>query len=224
VIERRRPLGTIDAFEWYCPACHQRIHRAEIQLQSIVDDLPPVFETFYASIERRTCGNCGNGSPGEGRIIIRRAAAAAVFFLGILLAIAPLVASAHARFDGSTPAAGAEVRQAPALVTLRFDDDRGNIARIAARPRRRRRRSRARCALPSRRNTHDVEVRTPALAQGQYTVVWQIVADDGHVGHGRFAFGVGVPAAVLAATADAPVGPVITTVVAVLRFALLAGC
>jgi copper transport protein len=164
-----------------------------------------------------------NGSPGEGRIIIRRAAAAAVFFLGILLAIAPLVASAHARFDGSTPAAGAEVRQAPALVTLRFDDDveislgslhvldAGGVDRALGAP------------YHPGGNTHDVEVRTPALAQGQYTVVWQIVADDGHVGHGRFAFGVGVPAAVLAATADAPVGPVITTVVAVLRFALLAG-
>lgn len=65
VIERRRPLGTIDAFEWYCPACHHRIHRAEIQLQSIVDDLPPVFEQFYASVEQRTCVKCGTVHPGK---------------------------------------------------------------------------------------------------------------------------------------------------------------
>jgi 3-hydroxyanthranilate 3,4-dioxygenase len=65
VIERRRPLGTIDAFEWYCLACHHRIHRAEIQLQSIVADLPPVFEQFYASVERRTCEKCGAVHPGK---------------------------------------------------------------------------------------------------------------------------------------------------------------
>jgi 3-hydroxyanthranilate 3,4-dioxygenase len=65
VIERRRPLGTIDAFEWYCPACHHCIHRAEIQLQSIVDDLPPVFDQFYASVERRTCAKCGTVHPGK---------------------------------------------------------------------------------------------------------------------------------------------------------------
>jgi 3-hydroxyanthranilate 3,4-dioxygenase len=63
VIERTRPEGTIDAFEWYCPACHARLHRAEIQLQSIVDDLPPVFAKFYASLEQRTCGRCGTVHP-----------------------------------------------------------------------------------------------------------------------------------------------------------------
>lgn len=64
VIERQRPLGTIDAFEWYCPACHARIHRAEIQLQSIVADLPPVFARFYASRDQRTCAQCGTVHPG----------------------------------------------------------------------------------------------------------------------------------------------------------------
>jgi copper transport protein len=164
-----------------------------------------------------------NGSSGEGRIILRRTAAAAVFVLGLFLAFAPLVANAHARFDGSTPAGGAEVQHAPARVTLRFDDDveislgslhvlgAGGVDRALGAP------------YHPGGNTHDVEVRTPALATGQYTVVWQVVADDGHVGNGRFAFGVGVPAAILPTTADTPVGPAITTVVAVLRFVLLAG-
>jgi 3-hydroxyanthranilate 3,4-dioxygenase len=69
VIERQRPAGTIDAFEWYCPACNHCIHRAEIQLQSIVDDLPPVFETFYASEAKRTCEKCGTVHPGKAKPI-----------------------------------------------------------------------------------------------------------------------------------------------------------
>jgi 3-hydroxyanthranilate 3,4-dioxygenase len=64
VIERRRPTGLIDGFEWYCPACHARLHRVEVQLQSIVDDLPPLFEQFYASAAQRTCGGCGSVHPG----------------------------------------------------------------------------------------------------------------------------------------------------------------
>jgi 3-hydroxyanthranilate 3,4-dioxygenase len=66
VIERRRPLGTIDAFEWYCDGCGGLVHRVEVQLQSIVDDLPPLFDAFYASIEKRRCAQCGKVHPGKG--------------------------------------------------------------------------------------------------------------------------------------------------------------
>jgi copper transport protein len=71
-------------------------------------------------------------------------------------------------------------------------------------------------------NPHNVEVRTPGLGRGQYTVVWQVVADDGHVGNGRFAFGVGMPAALLAPVVDAPAVPGKVAIVAVLRFLFLA--
>ena len=63
VIERRRPAGTIDAFEWYCPACNAPLHRAEIQLANIVTDLPPVFAAFYADEGLRTCKACGFRHP-----------------------------------------------------------------------------------------------------------------------------------------------------------------
>lgn len=66
VIERRRPAGTIDAFEWYCTACNHLVHRAEVQLQSIVTDLPPLFEAFYASTDKRRCPSCGTVHPGKG--------------------------------------------------------------------------------------------------------------------------------------------------------------
>jgi 3-hydroxyanthranilate 3,4-dioxygenase len=66
VIERTRPPGSIDGFEWYCPNCGHQIHRVEVQLQSIVTDLPPLFEQFYASKEHRTCSKCGTVHPGKG--------------------------------------------------------------------------------------------------------------------------------------------------------------
>lgn len=64
VIERQRPEGTIDAFEWYCPKCNELVHRVELQLKSIVADLPPLFSAFYASEKRRTCRACGTIHPG----------------------------------------------------------------------------------------------------------------------------------------------------------------
>jgi len=65
VIEMPRPEGTLDAFEWYCPNCHNLVHRAEVKLKSIVRDLPPIFEKFYGSEEARRCGNCGTVHPGR---------------------------------------------------------------------------------------------------------------------------------------------------------------
>jgi 3-hydroxyanthranilate 3,4-dioxygenase len=65
VIERRRPEGALDAVEWYCLQCHALVHRVEVQLKSIVKDLPPLFEAFYASESLRTCGTCGTIHPGK---------------------------------------------------------------------------------------------------------------------------------------------------------------
>ncbi|MBB5077085.1 3-hydroxyanthranilate 3,4-dioxygenase [Nonomuraea endophytica] len=63
VVEYARPQGDLDAFEWYCVYCHRLVHRAEVQLESIVDDLPPVFNAFYGS--DRTCPHCGAVHPGK---------------------------------------------------------------------------------------------------------------------------------------------------------------
>lgn len=59
VIEPARPEGELDAFEWYCQECNQLVHRAEVRLKSIVDDLPVVFEKFYGDETARTCSHCG---------------------------------------------------------------------------------------------------------------------------------------------------------------------
>jgi 3-hydroxyanthranilate 3,4-dioxygenase len=60
VIERSRPKGVIDAFEWYCAHCGTLVTRREIQLDSIVEDLPKAFASFYDTPEEdRVCPDCG---------------------------------------------------------------------------------------------------------------------------------------------------------------------
>ncbi len=75
VIEYRRPQGAVDGFEWYCLSCHSLVHRVEVQLVSIVRDLPPLFEKFYGDASLRKCPACGEVHPG--RIAPQPAAASA---------------------------------------------------------------------------------------------------------------------------------------------------
>ncbi len=65
VIERQRPAGLVDGFEWYCPNCGHMIHRVEVQLKSLVTDLPPLFEAFYTNQAAKTCSHCGTIHPGK---------------------------------------------------------------------------------------------------------------------------------------------------------------
>ena len=65
VVEPQRPEGLVDGFEWYCFNCGHLVHRTEVDLVSIVDDLPPVYDSFYASLKLRTCSNCGTVHPGK---------------------------------------------------------------------------------------------------------------------------------------------------------------
>jgi len=65
VIERARPVGLMDAFEWYCSRCGACVKRVEVQLQSIVTDLPRVYADFYAlPPEQRRCAQCGHEHAG----------------------------------------------------------------------------------------------------------------------------------------------------------------
>jgi 3-hydroxyanthranilate 3,4-dioxygenase len=66
VVERQRPAGAVDAFLWTCANCGHIIQRLELQLRSIVADLPPLHERFYASSkEERRCDRCGEIHPGR---------------------------------------------------------------------------------------------------------------------------------------------------------------
>lgn len=65
VVEHVRDHGELDAFQWNCACCGHLIQRSDVTLQSIVSDLPPVYERFYATSEQeRTCTNCGTVHPG----------------------------------------------------------------------------------------------------------------------------------------------------------------
>lgn len=66
VIERIREEGTLERFNWFCPECNHLVHTVELQVRDIVEDLPPIFETFYNSVESRTCASCGHLHPGKG--------------------------------------------------------------------------------------------------------------------------------------------------------------
>ena len=63
VVEYARSEHELDGFEWFCDNCNALVHRVEVQLTSIVDDLPPLFDAFYNSVEARTCPECGTVHP-----------------------------------------------------------------------------------------------------------------------------------------------------------------
>ncbi len=65
VIEPKRPEGALDAFEWYCFDCGALVHRAEVLLKSLVDDLPPIFNGFYSNETARSCPQCQSLHPGK---------------------------------------------------------------------------------------------------------------------------------------------------------------
>lgn len=66
VIERIREEGTLEKFQWYCGNCDALVHETELQVRSLVDDMPPVFAAFYSDEAARTCPACGTLHPGKG--------------------------------------------------------------------------------------------------------------------------------------------------------------
>lgn len=66
VVERQRPAGLTDAFQWHCAHCGHLVKRIEVQLADIVADLPATYQRFYASSDtERTCERCGTVHPGR---------------------------------------------------------------------------------------------------------------------------------------------------------------
>lgn len=58
VIERKRREGEKDGLSWYCDNCSHLLYEEYFQLKNIEQDLPPVINRFYSSIENRTCKQC----------------------------------------------------------------------------------------------------------------------------------------------------------------------
>lgn len=90
VIERQRPAGERDAFQWCCARCGTLVQRHEVQLQNIVADLPPLFDRFYASgeVERR-CAQCSELHPGRDHAAWHRSFSAAFDARGATPGAAP---------------------------------------------------------------------------------------------------------------------------------------
>ncbi|MBT3307631.1 MAG: 3-hydroxyanthranilate 3,4-dioxygenase [Rhodospirillaceae bacterium] len=65
VVERLRKSGELDGFEWFCEDCNALVHRAEVQLQDIYKDLPPLFDAYYDDAGLRLCKQCGHQNPGR---------------------------------------------------------------------------------------------------------------------------------------------------------------
>jgi 3-hydroxyanthranilate 3,4-dioxygenase len=59
VIERARRQGELDGFQWYCENCGQLLYEEFFALTDIEKQFPPVFERFFASLQKRTCARCG---------------------------------------------------------------------------------------------------------------------------------------------------------------------
>ncbi len=140
---------------------------------------------------------------------------AVIFVLLCALAL-PESASAHARLIRSTPANEAVLSKAPTLVRLVFDDTvrarsgmkairNGDGSVLAAKPR----------VLGGR--TLVIRLRT-GLPEGDYTVLWKVLSDDGHEISGTIAFGVGAGRAPPQAALSADNGPSAQDVISRLLF------
>ncbi|MBL8554134.1 MAG: 3-hydroxyanthranilate 3,4-dioxygenase [Phenylobacterium sp.] len=65
VVEGTRAPGARDGFEWFCFECSGLVHRVELEIRDIVEDLPPLYDAFYADEAKRTCPSCGALHPGK---------------------------------------------------------------------------------------------------------------------------------------------------------------
>jgi copper transport protein len=112
-----------------------------------------------------------------------------VFWLTALAALAaPATASAHATLQRSIPANGAVVTTAPSAVRLVFDDTITPASGIRAV------RNGGASVLGGRAHVvggKTLVVPLRRIGDGDYTVLWRAVSDDGHTIAGVIAFGVG---------------------------------
>ena len=64
VMERKRRLGEVDRFQWYCPSCDALLH----EIACVVDDyrndpVSKAYQAFFDSEDARTCKSCGEMMP-----------------------------------------------------------------------------------------------------------------------------------------------------------------
>ncbi|MGB5345792.1 MAG: 3-hydroxyanthranilate 3,4-dioxygenase [Woeseia sp.] len=67
VVERKRLAGELDGFMWFCENCDHKLYEEYLHVDDIVGQLPPLFERFFSSVEKRSCTECGTvmSAPGK---------------------------------------------------------------------------------------------------------------------------------------------------------------
>lgn len=66
LIESPRPAEAIDSLIWYCANCAAEVWKASLHLEDLVEDLPRVYNQFYALKDpERICSNCGTQHSGK---------------------------------------------------------------------------------------------------------------------------------------------------------------
>ena len=60
VVEYKRAEGALDGFQWYCDECDELLYENFFVLKNIVEQLPPLFQNYWDTIEYRTCDKCGD--------------------------------------------------------------------------------------------------------------------------------------------------------------------
>jgi copper transport protein len=129
-----------------------------------------------------------------------RRAGRGVFVTALLALVAASPASAHATFVRSTPADRAVLAHAPRDVRVEFDDD------VRVGPRNAAVAAGGRSVLQGRARIvggKTLVLPLDALGEGDYSVRWSIVSDDGHQEEGVLAFAVGTGRAPPVATLTA---------------------
>lgn len=110
----------------------------------------------------------------------------------VLVALVPASAGAHAFLVSSSPPQGSRLARAPRVVTLRFSEPvvaggtRITVRRANGSP--------VPTAAPTQAGAL-IRQALPAALQGVVVVSWRVLADDGHLTEGEFAFAVGSPGA-----------------------------
>ena len=63
VVEIKRGAGQTESLRWYCDQCDGLLHEVTMHVGDIEKDLKAAIERFDASLELRTCRQCGHVQP-----------------------------------------------------------------------------------------------------------------------------------------------------------------
>ena len=64
ISERKRRLGEIDKFHWYCQKCDTLVARRELHGNDYAEDpVSKAYQRFFESVEFSTCKQCGEVMP-----------------------------------------------------------------------------------------------------------------------------------------------------------------